>query len=76
MTTQQNPYAALEAAVARDDRAAVIEALSALTDHEKDLLVDCPVTKCRAAERKECVGTEEGVAHIGRRVKRLLEKIK
>lgn len=76
MTTQQNPYAALEAAVARDDRAAVIVALAALTDHEKDLLVDCPVTKCRAAERKECVGTAEGTVHVGRRLKRLMEKIR
>lgn len=76
MITQQNPYVALEEAVARDDRAAVIAALAALTEHEKDLLVDCPATKCRAAERTECTGTEEGVVHFGRRVMRLLEGIR
>ena len=76
MTKQQNNYAALEEAVARHHRPAVFAALDALTEHEKDLLVDCPVTKCRAAERKECVGTKKGVVHIGRRLKRLLEKIK
>lgn len=72
----RNPYAALERAVDRSDREAVLKALARLTDHEKDLLVDCPVTKCRAAERNECIDTEIGVVHIGRRVKRLLEGIK
>lgn len=76
MTMRRNPYAALEKAVARDDRVAVIASLAALTDHEKDLLVDCPATKCRAAERKECVGTEEGAVHFGRRLKRLMENIR
>ena len=73
---RQNTYAMLEAAVARDDREAVIAAMAKLTDHEKDLIVDCPEKACRAAEREECAGMKPGVAHFGRRVKRLLEGIR
>ncbi len=70
------PYAALERAVADNDRVAVRAAMAKLTDHEKDLLVDCPVTRCRAAERKECAGEPDGRAHFGRRLKRMLEGIR
>ncbi len=69
---KRNPYTLLDQAVAHDDRALVAAALARLTDHDKDLIVDCPAKKCLAPERKECVGTEEGVVHFGRRLKRLL----
>ena len=72
----RNTYAAIESAVARNDREAARAALARLTDHEKDLLVDCPAKECRAAERKECVGMKAGVVHIGRRLSRLLEGIR
>lgn len=52
----QNTYAAFERAVAQDDRDAVKAAMAKITDHEKDLLVECPAKACRAAEREECVG--------------------
>jgi hypothetical protein len=73
---RRNPFAALEKAVAQDNPEAVQVALIALSDHEKDLLVDCPVSRCRSSERQECAGMEEGRVHIGRRIKRILEGIR
>lgn len=72
----QNTYAALEAAVAKNDRAAVTAAMAKLTSHEKDLLVDCRAKGCLAPEREECVGLKEGRVHFGRRLRRLLEGIR
>lgn len=72
----RNTYAALEQAVARNDRTATIAALAKLTDHEKDLLVDCPAKGCLAEERKECRGAGKGRVCFGRRLKRLLGGIR
>lgn len=73
--TKKNPYAALECALDREDRPAVVAALAKLTDHEKDLLESCPAKACLAPEREECLG-QNGVVHFARRLKRLLGGIR
>ena len=72
----RNPYAALEKAVAQNNPEAARVALAALSDHEKDLLVDCPVSRCRSPERQGCAGMKAARVHIGRRIKRLQEGIR
>jgi hypothetical protein len=60
-------------------------AMRRLPEHEKDLLVVCPVRMCSAPEGEECKGTNRldrrkidarRQAHIGRRVRRLLKGIR
>lgn len=65
-----NPYGKLDRALDRADKEGVREALAKLSDHEKDLLVEC--RGCGAKEREECRGTKPKIVHFGRRVARLL----
>jgi hypothetical protein len=63
-------------------------AMARLPDHEKDLLIECPNKMCKAAEGKECKGTNrldrrkldapgaKYQVHIARRVRRLLKGIR
>lgn len=79
MTINRNRYAALDRAVDREDCKAVIAAMAKLTEHEKDLIVDCPVRACRVPTREECVGfdiVEDDKVHFGRRMTRLMKGIR
>lgn len=69
----RNPYARLERAVEASSKPAVLTALAGLSDHAKDLLVECD---CGAKEREECIGTKLKIVHFGRRLKRLLKGIR
>ena len=53
-------------------------AIEGLNQHQKDLLIPCPVKLCSANEGEECRGhdTKRGIVHFGRRVKRLLKGIR
>lgn len=53
-------------------------ALEALSQHQKDLVIPCPVKLCSALEGEECRGhdVKKGIVHFGRRVKRLLKGIR
>jgi hypothetical protein len=73
MSIRKNMLKKLKRCNDRDDLQTVI---NVLTEHERDLLIPCPAKACPAGYNEECVGTEKGIVHFGRRLKRLLDGVK